>query len=294
MKINALEKGFIDRDTVEELERIMAIDKKIDINEANYLFSLKKDFLNKKSHPSWAVFFIDRITSFLLEDEESPGEIDEKEAKWLRAKIQEQESMDWIDRQLLIDLKNKSISFPEILHFKNRYTLFFEKILFGTRFITFLAVIGSLFASFILFLKGTSNIVEGVIYFFSDFQNVEDNKLVTLFVSAVDIFLFSTVLLIFAMGIYELFINKIDIISNNKKMRPSWLFVNSIDELKTSLGKVILMILIVSFFEHLLSISYSDVIELLYLGIGILLVSAALYLTHPNHSEHKKTKKADK
>ena len=72
------------------------------------------------------------------------------------------------------------------------------------------------------------------------------------FVSAIDIFLFSTVLFIFALGIYELFINKIDLVNRNKEERPNWLVVKSIDDLKTALGKVILMILIVSFFRALI------------------------------------------
>jgi len=110
--------------------------------------------------------------------------------------------------------------------------------------------------------------------------------LVAQFVSSIDGYLFAMILIIFSMGIYELFINKIDPVNRKLDKRPSWLQINSIDELKTSLGKVILMILIVSFFEHSLSIKYETVIDLLFLGVGILLISAALYLTHA-HSKHK-------
>jgi uncharacterized membrane protein YqhA len=55
--------------------------------------------------------------------------------------------------------------------------------------------------------------------------------------------------------------------------------VSSLDDLKSSLGKVILMILIVWFFEQSLIIEYHTALDLLYLGVGILLVSGALYLT---------------
>jgi uncharacterized membrane protein YqhA len=88
------------------------------------------------------------------------------------------------------------------------------------------------------------------------------------------------------MGVYELFINKIDPVTKVLDSRPSWLQISSIDDLKSSLGKVILMILIVSFFEHSLNIHYESVSDLLYLGIGILLISAALFLTHI-HGNHK-------
>ena len=188
---------------------------------------------------------------------------------------------------MLSELRTRSINYPSILNFKSRKTLLFEQFLYGTRFTTFLAVIGSLIASIVLFAKGTINISRGVYYFFANVgQNqIDDHHLVAEFVSAIDIFLFSTVLFIFALGIYELFINKIDVVNRNKEERPNWLVVKSIDDLKTALGKVILMILIVSFFEHSLSMKYDSILQLLYLGIGILLISTALYLTHKS-SEH--------
>ena len=56
--------------------------------KADFLFKLK-DTINKEHQISeFKELFVEAITSFLLEDETSPGEIDESEAKWLRAKIQ--------------------------------------------------------------------------------------------------------------------------------------------------------------------------------------------------------------
>jgi uncharacterized membrane protein YqhA len=256
---------------------------------------LKDAFLNKHNHPAWEPFFIDSITDFLLNDEDSPGEIDDKEAQWLRAKIQHDGKLGRIDKILLTNLKKKSINFPEMLHFKNKSVLFFETILFSARFATFLAVIGSLLSSVTLFITSTIQVVNGLI-FFADIINGDSTDmehLVVIFVSSVDGYLFATVLLIFSMGIYELFINKIDVVSKQKDSRPNWMLINSIDDLKSSLGKVILMILIVSFFEHSLNIKYSTITDLLFLGIGILLISAALFLTH-SHGKHKKTDKTDK
>ncbi len=95
------------------------------------------------------------------------------------------------------------------------------------------------------------------------------------------------ILVIFSMGIYELFINKMDPVDKQLDSRPSWLQIDSIDDLKSSLGKVILMILIVSFFEHTLTIEFHDIKDLLLLGVGILLISVALYLTHAGGVKHK-------
>jgi uncharacterized membrane protein YqhA len=287
LKKSILANEIIDEQTVNQLRAIVG--NSIEKETANILFELKDAFLDKHNHPSWERFFIDSITKFLLDDELSPGEIDDDEAQWLRAKIQYDGKLGRIDRALLATLKRKSLNFPEILRFKKKSVLFFEQILFSTRFVTFLAVLGSMLAAIILFIISTIQVVNGLLLFIdilSQGNNTNLEHLVAIFVSSVDGYLFATVLLIFSIGIYELFINKIDIVSKRKDSRPNWLIINSIDDLKSSLGKVILMILIVSFFEHSLEIKYETISDLLFLGIGILLIAAALFLTH-SHSKHK-------
>jgi uncharacterized membrane protein YqhA len=237
--------------------------------------------------------FVEAITGFLLEDEESPGEIDENEAKWLRAKIQNKGYADSIDKSLLTNLRKRSINFPEMLNYKHATVKAFEALLFSLRFVTFFAVIGSMCASIVLFIRSSMQVYEGLKYFVENFTSTNSNDLehlVAQFVSSVDGYLFATILIIFSMGIYELFINKIDPVNRKLDSRPSWLQISSIDDLKSSLGKVILMILIVSFFEHSLNIHYENVNDLLFLSIGILLISAALYLTHIDGKHNGKSK----
>jgi len=55
------------------------------------------------------------------------------------------------------------------------------------------------------------------------------------------------------------------------------LVINSLDDLKSKLAKVILMILVVTFFEISLSMSFDGPLDLVYFSVGILLVSLALY-----------------
>jgi uncharacterized membrane protein YqhA len=292
LKKSILAQSAIDEQTVGQLREVLFAGNGMDKEKASMLFELKDAFLDKNNHPAWKTLFIDSITGFLLEDEDSPGEIDDDEAQWLRAKIQYDGKLGKIDRALLANLKRKSINFPEILHFKNKPVLFFEAILYSTRFVTFLAVIGAMVAAIVLFITSTLQVWEGL-HAFLDMGNTKElEHLVALFVSSVDGYLFATVLLIFSMGIYELFINKIDVVSKRKDSRPNWLRIDSIDDLKSSLGKVILMILIVSFFEHSLNIRYESILDLLFLGIGILLIAAALFLTHV-HGKQKEGKHAD-
>ena len=162
---------------------------------------------------------------------------------------------------------------------------FFESCLFHARFITLFAVLGALFSSMVMFIMGTMKLARAVAIFWSQITGEQDvahgSTLVAMFVSCVDIYLFATVLLIFSIGLYELFISKISPIDQrHTALRLHWLRVSSLDDLKSALGKVVLIVLIVWFLEKSLTIEYNTALDLLYLGVGILLVSGALYLTH--------------
>lgn len=260
----------------------------MDKEKAEFLFLLKDSINAEHVDDSFYDLFVDTISTYLLEDEDTPGEIDTSEAKWLRAKITRKGYTDKVDKRLLRNLKEKSITYPPILNFKPRYVQGFEMLLFGQRFVTFLAVIGSMLASVVLFVTSSIKVFSGIKYAIRNVtsDHFEANSQVVYFVEAVDGYLFATVLIIFSIGLYELFINRIDPVSLKDDSRPNWLKINSIDDLKTSLGKVILMILIVSFFEHSVSLRYETVSDVLMLSIGTLLLSGALYLTHKGHKEH--------
>ncbi len=58
------------------------------------------------------------------------------------------------------------------------------------------------------------------------------------------------------------------------------LHIESLDDLKNRLAKVILMILIVTFFEQVLKMKFETPQSLIYLSGGIALIGLALYLTH--------------
>ena len=259
--------------------------------KANFIFNLKDIISKEHLTNDFKELFVEAISTFLLEDEESPGEIDDSEAKWLRAKIQTKGYQDSVDILLLENLRKKSINYPEILNFKGKMARKFESLLFYSRYLSIFAVIGSLLSACALFVRGSEVVIRGLVDFFktNGFKyHGEYEKLIEAFVSSVDIYLFAMVLIIFGMGVYELFINKIDPVEKKVDSRPSWLQISSIDELKSSLGKVILMVLIVSFFKHSLDIEYHSATDLLLLATGILLLAGALFIANYHHKEKNK------
>ena len=169
-----------------------------------------------------------------------------------------------------------------------------EGSLWNSRFVIFLAVLGSLFASFAIFYMATVDVVLLVQHTFhyadasmtDEARKLLHDSTVSHIVEVVDGYLLAVVLLIFSLGLYELFISDIDQ-AHGSKASSKILVINSLDDLKSRLAKVILMILIVTLFEEAINIHVSTPLDLVYLGASIALIALALYLSHAaEHGTH--------
>ena len=286
--------GRIDENDVKLLRERLDIHQAMTREKGNFLFDVKDNTERDNQCDAFKELFVEAITLLLLNDNDSPGEINDDEAKWLRAKIRFKGYTDRTDDLLINNLKRKSINWPRILTFKNPASRTFEKVLYFSRFLTFFAVVGSIVSAVVLFVYGTMNVYVAFRNFLNNPTSANHSdlaQLLTVFVSSVDVYLFAMVLIIFGMGVYELFISKMDPVENKLDTRPSWLRITSIDDLKSSLGKVILMVLIVSVFEHSLSIDYDQSVDLLYGSVAVVLVALALYVTHLSNNKGKMEKK---
>jgi uncharacterized membrane protein YqhA len=85
-------------------------------------------------------------------------------------------------------------------------------------------------------------------------------------------------MLIFAMGLYELFIGKLKA-AENSEVAQRLLVIRDLDDLKDRLAKIVLLILAMLFLEQALRLDIGSSADLLYLAAGVLLIAAALYLT---------------
>lgn len=100
---------------------------------------------------------------------------------------------------------------------------------------------------------------------------------ITTIVKALDDLLIAALLLIAAFGIYELFVNRLDP-ADETPATARLLRVRDLDDLKERVAKLVL-VLAVEFFQQALRLPIETPLELTYLGIGVMLVSAALYLS---------------
>jgi uncharacterized membrane protein YqhA len=175
---------------------------------------------------------------------------------------------------------------------------FFEKLLWSGRFVVVIAVVASMAAAIAIFYIATVDVVYlvGHMLHYADPALVGDarkaihDETISQVVEVVDGYLLATFMLIFALGMYELFVSDIDD-ARGSKTSSKILVIESLDDLKTRLAKVILMILIVTLFEEALKMKLSSTLDLLYLGGGIALVGLALYLAHKSESHSAEDQK---
>ena len=190
----------------------------------------------------------------------------------------------------------------------------FEKGLWSTRFIVLISVILSIVSSIVLFLLAGWDIIQAIIYYNPIFNEniISNNDLLFKIISSIDLFLIGIVLLIFGFGVYELFISEIDFAKN--KFADSTLKINNLeklylslkklelisskieeyykyshevgvpqkntDQLKNKILKVIIIVLIVKFFEKVLKLSHNFTTpqDLIFFSLSILSICVGYYL----------------
>ncbi len=162
----------------------------------------------------------------------------------------------------------------------------FEGMLWNSRFVVLIAVIAGLVTSLFMFYIASVDVFYLAMhlgeYASADLTGNERENFrsatVTHVVEVIDGYLLAVVLLLFALGLYELFISKIDQAKSSETQ--SVLVIRNLDDLKARLGRVILMILIVNFFEHAINMSFENALELLALAASVAFIGLTLYFTH--------------
>jgi uncharacterized membrane protein YqhA len=161
----------------------------------------------------------------------------------------------------------------------------FESLLWNSRLIVLVAVIGSLGVALVMFYVATMDVVSLIphlghyheISLAPEARAALRGTIVAHVVEVVDGYLLAAIMLIFALGLYELFVSRIEI-AEGSEFAERLLLIRSLDDLKDRLAKVVLLILVVKFFEYAIALRIDRALDLLWLALGIALVSAALML----------------
>lgn len=153
----------------------------------------------------------------------------------------------------------------------------FESSLWSSRLIVILAVVFGAISAILLFVSGSAEIISGVFHAvtWSPFE-VDYTTLLSAIIGGVDLYLIGMVLLIFSFGIYELAISKIDIARSSESYH-SLLEISNLDDLKNKIIKVIIMVLIVSFFQRVLSMKFTSSTDMLFMAVSIAVICIGVH-----------------
>lgn len=144
-----------------------------------------------------------------------------------------------------------------------------RRTLTASRYLVAIAVLGSLIAAAALFVYGIAETVAVVAETVAkaEVSSKGAKALALAFIEIVDLFLLGTVLLMIALGLYELFIDaSIEL--------PEWLSIRNFDDLKNKLVGVVIVVLAVLFLGHV--VAWDGQRDLLGFGVGVAAVIAAL------------------
>jgi uncharacterized membrane protein YqhA len=143
-----------------------------------------------------------------------------------------------------------------------------SRILASSRYLILIAVLGSLSAFIALLIAGALQI--GLTIFYAVTEPTITSKglkaLSLSFIEIIDVFLLATVFYIVALGLYELFIDANIVV-------PSWLSIQDLDDLKSKLASVVIVVLGVLFLGQALEWQGNDILSY---GVAVALVIAAL------------------
>jgi len=163
---------------------------------------------------------------------------------------------------------------------------FFEQMIWNSRLVILIAVTISLIVAFVMFYIAT---VDAVLLTYEARHYVDPLmtpaarqqlhlSTVAHVAEVVDGYLFAVIMIIFGLGLYELFISKIDA-AEKSDLAHRLLLIRSVDDLKERLAKVVFLILVVRYFQFALEAPVHGPLDLLFLAIGIALVALSLFLT---------------
>jgi len=131
--------------------------------------------------------------------------------------------------------------------------------IFSLRYLAILAIVAPFFGAALMFLFGALNTIEAYLIFFGLTESegaVEpgEEAMITL-VASIDHFLFATILMIFAIGLYTLFFrtSSHDGKEHAAVRKASWKQVKNLGGMDEMLLKVIIMLLAVAFLEFMLN-----------------------------------------
>ena len=104
--------GVVDASEVAKMRERLYADNVIDREEADFLFMVNDKVSGKGNDAGWQKLFVEALTSHVLDDDVSPGEVDDDEASYLISKIEADGQVDGTELDLLTNIVSKANQTP--------------------------------------------------------------------------------------------------------------------------------------------------------------------------------------
>lgn len=171
-----------------------------------------------------------------------------------------------------------------------------ENLLWGSRLIVVLPVVFGLLLAIGVFVVTTvdsTELLHHMLQYLDPTLNAAERseqrlETISQAVAIIDGYLLASIMLIFSLGLYELFVSKINK-AEGSEIASRLLLIRSLDDLKDRLANVILLILIVKFFQQALNMKYQEPLDLLYLALGVIFLAGALFLSSRKAAKNGKS-----
>jgi len=135
----------------------------------------------------------------------------------------------------------------------------------ASRLLVVFAVVGVLLQAIVTFAWAIASTVDFAIDLVST-DAWEDSDTIVDLLEALDLYLIGTVLVITAIGLWELFIGSVDL--------PKWLVINTLSDLKKKIVEVVVLVIGIKFLQKLAT--GSEAIDVLWVGLGSAAVMGVL------------------
>ncbi|MCP3685346.1 MAG: TerB family tellurite resistance protein [bacterium] len=106
-----VEDGVVDPAEVEELHAVMG-DGIVDREVADVIFDINDAVTGHDNCSEWKDFVVEAISSHVLNDEDTPGEVDASEEEWLMSRIEDDGEVDEVGLAILQNIGDKAVRLP--------------------------------------------------------------------------------------------------------------------------------------------------------------------------------------
>lgn len=163
----------------------------------------------------------------------------------------------------------------------------FQKALWASRYLMLAAVVSSVLLAVADFYMATVDALRLPHYLaiYSD-PHLDDAtraeiraKVLTSLIKALDGYIIAAILIIFPLGLYELFFGKLEV-EEGAEVASRLMRIGGLDGLKDRISKLVVLVLVIEFFQRAMQLDYQHPLDLLYFGLGILFIGGALFLSH--------------